>query len=255
MLVVAGCPIRNRGWIAARHREALLANLKEAKQLMFHPAYDYYLINDSTDDTALQLASARARPNFDEIQTNEPGWARDSEPRYSMANLARLRNAWLSRAMKYWPGVTHFWCVDSDVLPAVDTLERLLEADKDIVAAPVRNNRDTAFNFLDWDDGRQMYTRMALREKLNPRRSRHGYPWRLGSELFQVHLTGACMLIKREVIDSGVLWAAREQGEDAGFADAALERSFETWIDPGCSTVHWMDPETPLIYGGESHGA
>lgn len=240
--VVAGCPVRNRGWIVEDHADALTD-----QSTLPPPNRIFYLVNDCeeddlTEDTLGQLVyEGRDWISFEVFNTGHPGWHRGSRedgwktgphPTYhedNCANNARVRNRWIERALKLWPQATHLWSVDSDVLPKKDCLERLLAADKDIVAAVVRNG-ERAYNFmLDWID-------------FEPARTGHEADAVAGDAPFPVSLLGACVLIRREVLvrEPLVRFAAHPRGEDFPFCEAARLAGYQLWVEPRARTEHWM---------------
>jgi len=162
--------------------------------------------------------------------------------------LAYLRNYYVDRFLAEFPNATHLWSVDSDVLPDPDVLARLLRADRAIVGARVRNSpapEGRAYNFwMGWD----------YRSPIVPR------PRRVGTEheyvdvyddlvdptdrvvssnpLYMVSLIGACVLIRRDVLESGVRYADDRDGEDIPFCKAARTREYSIYIDLGARTSH-----------------
>lgn len=177
--------------------------------------------------------------------TRESGW-REPEPgasgRYSddqHAHLARLRNWTVERALELWPQCTHVWCTDSDVAPEPDVLELLLAADKEVVAAVVRNG-ERAWNFFSGESWRQ-----------NPPE-----PYRNGTEPLivtckepvKVTMTGASILLRLDAIKAGYRWAPDLKGEDVGAAKIARAHGIELWLHPIARTLHYFNgpDEEPL---------
>lgn len=142
--VVALCPIRNRRWILHRHINALRAQTV--------PPRIFYLEGDSTDGTKERLAelAEEGMCGVATLDTGSPFWRRDGEIRYSgdqHASLSHVYNALLDEGLYRFSPVSHFWLLDSDVLPEEGCLEELLRADKDVVAAVVEHSRGV-FNFM-----------------------------------------------------------------------------------------------------------
>lgn len=202
--------------------------------------------------------------------TRESGWREVPEGvagRYTddqHAHLARLRNWTVERAMGLWPQASHLWFCDSDVAPEPDVLELLLAADKEVVAAVVRNG-ERAWNFM---------MRLIDGEPL-----RSGYEGSVldlnRPEPFVVSMTGACTLYRRKVFElrghpaddmaiverSGgfsslplrgnepieqcgeplVRWGAHPRGEDIAFAIEVRRAGVELWIEPRARTQHYME--------------
>jgi GT2 family glycosyltransferase len=151
---------------------------------------------------------------------------------------------------------THLWMVDSDVLPEPDCLALLLAADKDVVAAPVRNG-EKAWNFMTGEMGgvpyRDAIAHWVLMEAMAD--SEHYGP-------FLVSLLGACTLVRRAVLDTWVgvdpavgvdaphqppqplvRFAPHPRGEDLAFCAAARAAGYQLFVEPRARCAHWMDPD------------
>lgn len=237
--VVAAAIARNRAWVLPRWATALYGQGRK-------PDAAYLLLNDCTDGSRLLLEGVSEQPGawpaaFDVLNTGAEGYDRIA-PRYSTANIARLRNELTGRVLARWPQATHLWSVDSDILPDPDVLEKLLAADKPVCAAVVRNSTAPVWNF--WRGAQEFGWR-----------GQPGYSWRpcrlggrdneLAEELalggdrpFSVTMTGACVLIRRDVLDAGVRYADNVDGEDVAWSMAAREKGFPLYVHPLARTRH-----------------
>lgn len=231
--VVAGCPVKNRAWAMERWYEAMTRQSRPVDA--FH-----ILFNDCDDDTLPSLLF-RARPALhglclESFNTGDPGLGRvanNGTPRYSMANLALVRNEWIKRALECLPQATHLWSVDSDVLPDPDVLEKLLAANLPIVAAVVRNS-GTA----------EVYNFFTGRDALGPRRNGLDRALLHMTKPARVSMTGACVLIRRDVLDAGVRYSDHLRGEDVGMCEAARAKRFKAYVHPGARTGHVQEDGT-----------
>lgn len=236
--VVAGCPAKNRAWALPRWYAALMAQ----PQLWRKPDAVFVLLNDSDDDSEILLnemsvASSWLRDtphlSYGVVNTGDPGYDR-IYPRYSTANLATVRNYWIERALHRWPELTHLWSCDSDVLPDADVLEKLLASDKPVIAAVVANHATgSVFNYFTGEDAD------------GPRR--HGLDsilWSMAEVPFEVTMTGACVLIRRDVLDAGVRYADHARGEDVAWSKAASEAGFPLYVHPKALTSHLQKDNT-----------
>lgn len=218
--VVAGGIVRNRAWILPWHLAHVRSNL---------PALLYYLTGDNEDDTEEVLKLDGNDMNvpsfFSRHDTGFAGWRRDGEPRYSSEVMAGERNLWLKTAVERWPNLTHLWVVDSDVLPHLDCLEKLLAVDRPVVGAWVPGCTPTE----GWDNG----TGQARRTGAEGRRE----------STFRATMLGGCYLIRRDAIDAGVRWAAHPQGEDGGFGDSCRALGIDMWACPEARCGHVMTRE------------
>lgn len=248
--VLAGCPVRGRETILPRHVDAILNQDAEAEIGLFH------LVNGGDDDeidktiTALWQSTGEGKTWVRQpINCShevfsiivDPGGEREGELTYRDDNhyaLSQLRNEWVESALFWGDDLTHYWLVDSDVLPDPSCLRLLLEADKDIVAAVVKNGPGHTWNFMTGRDPYGTPTRTFLDEKC--------------AELnipFRVPLVGACVLIKAEVLRKmGPAFGAHPRGEDFPFCAAASAHGYDLWVHPLARTTHVMGPTTEEEY-------
>lgn len=155
---------------------------------------------------------------------------------------------------------THLFFVDDDNPFPRDTLEKFLEADKDIVSAPIVTRRPNAEGkhelcafYAEWHGDVQGLNRIvAFRDE--------GY-------LQKVDACGmACTLIKRKVLETvseqyhqqafewttfllndpikrrGKLISRQVAGEDCAFCMRATDAGFEVWLDTRIRPLHLGDP-------------
>lgn len=224
-MIVAGGPVRDRGWIVGRSIDALRENGVE---------HLFYLANDCSDDTEAVLASKLVFIRG--ITTGNPGYWRGERRegwagyRYEFAHLAEMRNQWRESVLDLYPEATHFWSCDSDILPKPDCLKLLLAADKPCIGAYVRNS-PVSFNFT------------LGRDAEGARRDGRETEWSEKTEPFEVTLTGACMLIRRDVLEN-VKWGDHPRGEDHIFAQQCIDKGYGLWFHPLARGVHHMG-QTP----------
>lgn len=225
-IVVAGSPVRNRAWIVGRS----IHGLRAAGANEF-----FYLVNDCEDDTEDVLWQEGA--DFKVLNTGEPGWHRGNrkkgwhgDMRYQFDNLAKVRNAWREHLLEFYPEATHYWSCDSDIVPDADCLQYLLDADKPCIGARIPSGQ-VSFNF------------MLGRDDEGPRRNREEHEYVKRKEPFEVTLTGACMLIRRDVLES-VQWDYHQRGEDIPFSEACTKLGYGPWLHPLARGTHYMG-DTP----------
>jgi hypothetical protein len=151
---------------------------------------------------------------------------------------------------------------DDGVLP-VDTLVKLVEDDKDIVGAPMmtRNVRDNGLHALCVFEKFDFY--IGDGKTINKYRSIQGFDNSKGYLHRVDAIGGACMLLKKEVVEA--LWTkhngrpfefihevheTKEHGvtlrnisEDMCFCERAKEEGFEIWVDTRVRPVHLGKPE------------
>jgi GT2 family glycosyltransferase len=141
--------------------------------------------------------------------------------------METLRNMTIRHALDH--GYDYWFSVDTDLVLHPDTLRYLLEADKDIVSEIFwSTSKDIHYwcNAWMYDQGSGMPD-----EWHNP-------------GLYQVGMTGACTLVKRHVLESGVDYTHIPNiqralyGEDRHFCVRAAVHGFELWVDTHCPAIH-----------------
>ena len=160
-------------------------------------------------------------------------------------------------------GVDYIFFADDDGVLPPDTLVKLLEDDKDIVAAPMmtRNVRDNGKHALCVFEKFDFY--IGDGKTVNKYRSVQGFDNSKGY-LFSVDaIGGACMLIKKECFtalfqkhngrpfeflhethitkEHGV--TLRNISEDMCFSERAKQEGFDIWVDTRIRPVHLGKPE------------
>ena len=147
---------------------------------------------------------------------NDHIWTSDN-----LDKMPRLRNACIQRVRD--GGYDYLFSIDTDLVLQPETLETLLDADKDIVSE------------IFWTNGwcnAWMYDQSAGMKA----------EWSTPG-LYRVGMTGACTLMKAEVFEAGVdyspvpniksLW-----GEDRFFCIRAACHGFEMWVDSHFPAEH-----------------
>ena len=218
-MIMIGCPVQNREQVIDRYLDAILKLDYPKKDIHLN-----FLLNNSTDNTIYRLMDFF----FDHMELDDYGIVEvnvyddvdytDSIYQRDYGAFAKIRNKWLEFLD---PEDTHFFSIDSDVLPPAQSLNQLLNHDKDIISILVKNG-PSAYNVCNYD-GRTGYYKSV-------------YP--LKRKLMQVDLTGACYLVKREVVDAGVRWGDAIQSEDVYFSEQAREQGFELWSDGTMEAQH-----------------
>lgn len=180
----------------------------------------YFLVNDCPE-VIPEIRDAA----YDVLDTGDRFQKSDNDHLWTHENLEKmpaLRNMTVRRALE--GGYDYLFSVDTDIVLHPETLLRLLEADKDIVSE------------LFWTNGWCNAWQYDQSSGMKAEWVRPG--------LYQVGMTGACTLIKREVLVEGVdftpipnirkaLW-----GEDRWFCIRAAVMGFEMWIDTHCPPWH-----------------
>lgn len=166
-------------------------------------------------------------------------------------SVEKARNYLVRMALEQ--GATHLLFVDDDNPPPQDTLAKFLEADKDIICAPVLTRHEPfvpcVFKATEIPDNPELKGYEHL-TKIDT----------TGGTLVKVDACGmACTLIKREVLEKlypkyeGTPFAfsrepmnptpdgksKREMSEDVTFCERATDEGFEIWCDTTIRPVHF----------------
>jgi len=224
--IMIGCPVRNRAWILPRYLKCL-SNLDFPSESLRY----CFIVNDCIDKTPNLLADfAREKPGQVKIiEQNQGRYQSKSHMRgyYLVTHLARLRNILLAAFLESDCG--YLFSVDSDILLPPHALNYLLKADCKIISALVCNGHEMGdpgiYNILKHEsDGTWRYIRDFPRNRV-----------------FEVDCSGACYLLKREVIDRyGIRYSAAYGSEDIGFCQDAAAKGLKIFCDSGVEGEHHM---------------
>ncbi len=224
-------PVRNRAWVLPDFLAALDGLNYPPDCISYH-----FLVNDCIDATAEVLrnwTASRSRATVEELDTHVQGWNRYAWPRYSYVNLALLRNHLLDRFLG--SDAAYLFSVDSDVIVPAHGLRELIAANRAVVAGVISNlpglppEASPIHNFL-FRAG-EYYRHEA----------------KVPDGLFEVDLTGAAILIRRDVIATGVRYRGTRSGEDASFCEQVQAKGFQLWCHGGVRCQHRMeDPQHPM---------
>lgn len=234
-VVMIGCPVQNREEVIKYYLEHI-GNLDYPKKKIIL----LFFVNNTDDNTA-RIIKAFYRKHLEEyldcliFEDNKVYKGRqDGQHRMSrdFTLFSIVRNRFLDYAKNY-QGWDYLFSVDSDVLVPPETLEKLLSRDKDIISALVYNGKA-------WDKRTKTYNYRIFRK--DPITGREGYTFHtnIPDEIFPVDLTGACTLIRREVIEAGVKYKPFHRGEDLPFCISAKEKGFNIFLDPTIQTIHLL---------------
>ena len=148
---------------------------------------------------------------------NDHAWTHEN-----LSKMHRLRNLTCERALR--GGYDYLFSVDTDLVLHPDTLMELLAAGKDIVSE------------LFWTNG---WCNAWMYDQSSGMDSHWVEPG-----LYQVGMTGACILISRRVLEAGVDYSAIPNirkclwGEDRHFCIRAACAGFTLWTDTHCPPEH-----------------
>lgn len=221
MRILITAPVRNREWILEDYLKALQELDFDKESLAFH-----FILNDSVDNSKDILTKFKyiertkyryirlSEVNFEapkdlgeEGQGRESGVDRD---KFTHPMLAILRNLTLDLARM--DNADYLFSVDSDIIVEPDILNKLIEANKDIVAGLISNGGSQAYNFLPFSGNRN----------------------EVKKEIFEVKVTGACCLISKNVFNNRSIRYSEQfgTGEDLGFCESARHFCFKSYVLP-----------------------
>lgn len=182
--------------------------------------------------------------------------------------IDKARNYIAMEALK--TGADYLLFVDDDNPIPPDTLEKFLEADKDIVSAPILSRNAGK------DGKHALCSFYSKTVKVDNKDLRLYFPiekFRDEGPLHQIDATGTgCILIKRQVLEAlykkyqdnifefgdikfkkkttidGVEYDRRTMSEDCEFSERAVDAGFEIWLDDRIRPYH-MTQQGAVQYG------
>ena len=256
MTIQLGCPIQSkRDWIIPYYLKHL-TNLQYPKKKL-HITFLYNHPTDEEDNQNALRILTDWQDEFSDKYADINIW--EAETNYHDGRVhgrffsffADIRNLWLTMRNKE---DTRTFSVDSDILLPPHTLKQLLSWDKDIVSAliyngPIPESGQPAYNFMaktnfTHSNGDKIYIHMS------PGVLEANSEWTYQPEnntykltmIPEVPMTGACFLIKKEVLDAGVQFGYHVQGEDIIFCEDALSKGFKIYSDFTIIPPHVMNP-------------
>lgn len=164
----------------------------------------------------------------------------DVESYYAASDCPRLGRDKIVQYAKYrLPHPAHILFIDADVIPRSNTLKKLLDNDKDIIAGvcPIMQ-RDELF----WN-----VTKTKPEKFFDAMKTLPDNPFKAESYGFGI------VLVRFEVFEK-LQWpywedhykpGVRTRGEDVDFCDKAKAAGFDLWVDPKVKCDHFR--VTPLL--------
>lgn len=223
MRVLIGCPLRVDPKIYVEYRKAL-----DAMIIPEGVEVDYFFIVNNCDEIIPYMRD----DEYIKVDTEDDTYSVDGEQHsWSADNMFKMgtyRTMLLYRMLtkKY----DYFFSVDSDVIVQPETLATLIQADKDIISEVYWTTTN-----CEWCNA-WFYDQSSYPEGFQTAWKEKG--------LFQVGMTGACTLIKRRVVESGVTYDRIPNiinsfyGEDRHFCVRAVCHGFELWLDTHYPATH-----------------
>jgi glycosyltransferase involved in cell wall biosynthesis len=221
--IIAGCPVRNRGWALPQWFEGLRAQDHDLEILC--------LASESEDNTIELLKENGATVLFDP-QPGRPTAAIDGHYWGTMADyeyMARIRNLLLEDVISH--DADYFLSIDSDIVLPPGALEKMIEINIGVrawtpygaVVSPYVNMGQTEVvpNVMSWAGSGN-----ANRDFI---RSDGGY----------ADVIMACMLFDRHAM-AQLRWSAHQQGEDVGLCIDATIKQVPRWWEPSIRCDHLM---------------
>ncbi len=224
--ILIGCPIRNRGWILPEYLTRLEQIDYPKDKLAFH-----FILNDSTDESRFWLENWKElnEDNYRYVKITEhnfnypedlgssgngrSGSVEISQIRheYTYKALTELRNLLLDSAIED-EKIDYLFSIDSDILIKPDLLNKLINTKKDIISGLISNGNN-AYNFFHINNT----ARGKIPVKVN--------------EIFEVSMTGAVILISRNVFtNKNIRYSFDLKGEDIGFSQSATKEKFKLYV-------------------------
>lgn len=232
--IFIGSPVHNKHWCIRDYLLCLEA-LEYPKELISL----VFFINDSIDGTRDilldELKRLKATYNYNRIEVHEENFGyyderhrlirTSSDKKFNQINedfshFANVRNIHKS----FLQNENYFFSVDCDILVKPKSLKMLLASNKEFIGLPI-NNQENRTNYPNEVWPKSNYN-MAIK-------TRKGYmlwknfPW---DDIFEVDLTGACVLIHRDIVTT-FDYHSHPFGEDAGFCGFVKANGHKIWMN------------------------
>ena len=224
MKILIGCPVR-------QDEQTFKKYLHSLGQLECgdHEVDFYFLLHDSP-----HLKKFLSVDQYEEVESNTQYIKTEDTHHWEPENLSeviKLKNYLIHRVLT--GNYDYFFMVDSDILMHKNTLMHLLKQDKDIIAE------------IFW-------TRWNLGRKEDPNAWTHDFYSYINTEIadswrkkgvYEVGGTGACILIKRNVLEAGVNYMPIKNisfslWEDRAFCIRASVLGFNIFLDTHYPAIH-----------------
>ena len=250
MKILVASLIRDRAWILPDFlRNIRVLEVPEGVEV------EYYFLVDNSTDKSFEITyntvigkdikkplwgAAVVAYNTEESEQDPRGYyARVKSGTYTHLQKLREKLRLIAVEGKY----DYLLVVDCDILVEPDLLCRLLDDKKDFVAATISNDAQGAFTAVNALDLK--CKRLNNPYARPPRLVAHQY---VGGRLVKVGVTGACYLIRKEVLKKCSYFfepTAQENslikssfGEDVWFAISCVREGFTQWLDESVTAFH-----------------
>lgn len=237
-MIMVGCPVRNRDWIIEDYLQAI--ENQEIPKKEIHLAF---LLDNSTDNTGCIIKRKTKNAGYKKVDifTLQSDSYYDRKENRDFTHLAEVRNKWLAMRRKLDEYIVS---IDSDViLKDDDAIARMISTELPIISAPVLNLYVAGvghYNILQSVGDNYKHIYAPEKEK---------FTLFNGDRIIKVGSTGACVSIRRDVLDSGVHYKYHKSGEDQGFSQLAFECGYESYCNLDIHTVHATDMGRWIEYG------
>jgi hypothetical protein len=229
--ITIGCPISNRAYLIERFLNGIYKLNYDKKLIKL-----YFVVNNSKDSTYSDLKEFERKHKdeylnikIEKYKIKSAKEARVTKIRLkTYSRLAELRNYILSNI-----DTDYFFSLDSDIMVDInlDCLNKLLEAQKDIIAAVINNDSMLRPN--------AKYPKIRTNLLKNVDKGiTHILDWKL-NEIFEVDHTGAVYLLTKDVCKN-VQYGFHKQGEDMAFCNMAKEKGYKIFAHGGIFLQHIM---------------
>ncbi|WP_379128330.1 glycosyltransferase [Paenibacillus sp. sgz500958] len=245
--VLIGSPIHQKPLILREFLASLLRLKQETLEL------DYYLIDDNDDETSsalLQEFAARGSNVFLQSSGYRDAYIRDDTTHFWNANLvwkvAHFKNMMIQRTTLL--DYDYLFLIDSDLLIHPDTLEHLASTGKDIISEVfwTQWQPDTILQPQVWMHDEYSQWERLPGEHLSTEEINYRFNHFLNKlqtpGIYEVGGLGACTLISRKAIDTGVSYNIIKNisywGEDRHFCIRAAALDIPLYVDTHYPALH-----------------
>jgi GT2 family glycosyltransferase len=227
--IMIGCPVANRRYLINRHLEGLYKIDYPKDKIKL-----YFLVNNSNDGTESELNDFRdAHKNeYMDIVIEKFKMPHKKDRRVTgyrnetYRRLVELRNYVLTKV-----DTDYFFSVDSDIIVKENVLLELLNAQKDIIAAVINNDRI----LRPYNSYPNIRTNLLIHDGIGVT---HYLNFPL-NQIIEVGYTGAVYLMTKKVTEE-VKYDYSTLGEDIPFCENARKLGYKIYAHTGLWQEHVM---------------
>lgn len=232
MRILIGAPVRQDHTTFYRYLKAL----NQLKTDGFHVDFFFVLHNSTRLKRFLKPDQFIEFSSMMEYKRDEKGhhWTLGN-----LTDVMMMKNFLLKKVLV--ENYDYFFLVDSDLILKPETLHRLFSRQKDIIAEVF---------WTKWQQNEEEMPNAWIADHYTFLKHRQYLEWRAAG-VYEVGMTGACILIHRNVLESGVDYTpiknvSFSNWEDRAFCIRAAVHGYDIFLDTTCPPEHLYRITKPI---------